>query len=137
MEEIEEGVVIGLEEKEASVRICRHSECSNCGMCPGQDAIVVNAYNDVGAGLGERVALQPQASHVLKASFLVFAIPVIMMIGGSLLGFLMYSAVHCYKAQLVTAGGILFFAASVFVVKHSDNSPHIKGDIPRIIKILN
>ncbi len=73
----------------AEVEITRSSacgeSCASCGLCPGQTA-VVEAINDMGAAVGDGVIIDMADKKVLSAAFLVYIVPVIMLIAGYFAG---------------------------------------------------
>jgi sigma-E factor negative regulatory protein RseC len=54
----EQGLVIDVANGEAKIRVGRHSDCKNCGACPGNDSVIVCADNKIGAKPGQRVAFE-------------------------------------------------------------------------------
>lgn len=103
----EQGFVVKANGEVATVRFSSSSACAKCGACMrfSDSEVSVNADNMIGAGLGDLVAVDIEPAQVIKASFLVFIMPIILLIIGYYLG----------KAVSETVGilaGTLFFAAS-------------------------
>lgn len=86
MKEEAEGVVIALEGDVAKVRTSRHSDCDDCGMCPGDSAAILDVRNTLDAKVGQRVVIQLPESHMLKAAFVVYLLPLLATFAGFLLG---------------------------------------------------
>ena len=79
-----EGIVLENKGEYAIVRVSKKSACSgncaSCGLCenPVYD---VKAKNSIGADAGDRVSLYMPSSKVLFAAFLVYMLPVMVLIG--------------------------------------------------------
>ena len=86
---VEEGVVIEVLGDIAKVRAIRGTSCGGCAsraMCkPSEGAnVVIEAKNGLGAHVGERVEVAMHPKTFLKASFIVYIIPLIgFVIGGA------------------------------------------------------
>ena len=84
------GIVQKLHFNTAEVKITRSSacgeSCASCGLCPGQTALV-EAVNDVNAAVGDTVIIDMADKKVLGAAFLVYIVPIIMMIIGYFAGY--------------------------------------------------
>ncbi|MBF0145090.1 MAG: SoxR reducing system RseC family protein [Magnetococcales bacterium] len=88
----EEVVVIALEGDHAIVAGQRQKSCGSChqeGACStlsfgaGFKEIRLRAENHIGARIGDRVILELSERHLLRASFLVYIVPVIaLFVGG-------------------------------------------------------
>jgi positive regulator of sigma E activity len=84
----EEGEVIALLDGTARVRLSRKSACSGCRACAslGPGAMVVEARNFAGAGVGERVCLEITGPDPLRAALLVYGAPLAGLIAGCIAG---------------------------------------------------
>ena len=73
----------------AKVKITRSSACGDscaaCGMCPGRET-VIEAKNVCGAAKGDTVLLNMSSGRVLNAAFLVYIVPVILLVIGCIIG---------------------------------------------------
>lgn len=120
MNKQQEGIVLEVIGKMAKVKASRHSDCENCGSCPGNTAIVVEAYNAAGAKPGQLVAIEIREVNMLKAAFVVYMMPLLAVFVGALAG--NYVAPYIEIDSLLTsiAGGAGFFALAVWYVKHFD-----------------
>lgn len=80
------GTVIKLENNNAIVQVMRASACGeNCAMCKGgcsQTKQTVSASNEMGALLGDKVKIELDDNKVLLAAFLVYILPLILLIIG-------------------------------------------------------
>jgi sigma-E factor negative regulatory protein RseC len=88
----EVGVVLRVEGELAIVKTKRSSMCDGChsgGFCKalgGDSDMEVAARNEVGAKVGDEVRVTIASKTFLKASFLVYMVPVTALILGALLG---------------------------------------------------
>ena len=133
----EEGLVIEVINDVAKIKVGRHSDCSNCGVCPGSNSIIISAINKVGAKPGQRVAFQMKEVNVLRAAFVVFILPLIAILIGVLLGGFIggYMGSSTYTFQIV--GGIIAFLLSLILVKLFDKATTVNQKTqPVIINIL-
>ena len=56
MKKEEVGYVIDTTNDIAKIKIGRHSDCKNCGSCPGNSTLILSAKNPIGAQIGQKVA---------------------------------------------------------------------------------
>lgn len=88
----EVGVVLRVEGELAIVRTKRSSMCDGCGsggLCKalgGGSDMEMAAQNEVGAKVGDEVRVTVASKTFLKASFLVYMLPVAALIVGALVG---------------------------------------------------
>lgn len=136
MKESIEGIVIEVNDKLAKVKISRHGECSNCGLCPGEDALVVDTPNTLVAGIGQRVILEVKQDNMVGAAFLVYIMPLIAVAVGIYLGYLFSSYLAISKTVPMTIGGIIFAIASLFAIKRLDNSLKTDSHMPKMLKVM-
>ncbi|GIM29691.1 hypothetical protein CPJCM30710_23570 [Clostridium polyendosporum] len=134
----QEGIVIEVIGHIAKVKISRHSECKNCGACPGGDqAIVLEAQNLIGAKLGQRVFIEIKTTNVLKAAFVVYIIPLIAIFLGAICGGWLARKNIQLVQVLQIAGGIIAFVIAVLFIKFFDKSTNNNKKIqPTIKRIL-
>ena len=78
----QDGVVVAVDGLIAKVKTSRHNNCENCGACPGNSAIVLDAQNPVGAKAGQRVEIEIREAGMLKAAFVVFLLPLMAVFAG-------------------------------------------------------
>ncbi|HWR07583.1 SoxR reducing system RseC family protein [Sporomusa sp.] len=138
MNKQQEGIVLEVIGKMAKVKASRHSDCENCGSCPGNTAIVVEALNLVDAKPGQRVAIEIREVNMLKAAFIVYMAPLLAAFAGALAG--NYAASYIGMDSLLTsiAGGVGFFTLSVWYVKHFDHMARTDERMrPVVVAILS
>jgi sigma-E factor negative regulatory protein RseC len=120
----EVGVVVRVEGELAVVKTKRSSMCDGChsgGFCKalgGGSDMEVAARNSVGAKVGDEVRVSVASKTFLKASFLVYMVPVAALILGALLGSRLGSSLYPgVKSELlsVVCGLMLFFLSFVLM----------------------
>ncbi|BES72486.1 alginate biosynthesis regulator MucC [Marinobacter nanhaiticus D15-8W] len=93
----ESGTVVALEGDEVWVQTIRQSSCGSCSARKGcgQGALAsitdgranqVRVRNTCGAGVGDHVVLGIEESQLLRASLLVYALPLLGLLVGALVG---------------------------------------------------
>ena len=89
----ETGTVIKLKTADIAIVLCqKNSACAHCsaeGVCnPGDtgQARSVEAYNSVGAQVGDQVRLSVSTRSFLRSSFLLYIVPLIALIIGAFIG---------------------------------------------------
>lgn len=133
----EQGIVIEVINDVAKVKVGRHSDCKNCGACPGSDSVIVNASNKIGARPGQRVLFEVKEKNVLKAAFVVFILPLIALFIGVILGGFIGRNAGFNIRMFQIIGGLIAFALSVVIVKAFDKATHeSEKSMPVIISIL-
>lgn len=120
--EQQEGVVVAVEGEIAKVRTSRHNDCENCGACPGNSAIVLDARNPVGAKPGQRVVVEVQEIGMLKSAFVVYILPLIAMFVGAWLGGYLAGCMGREPLWFQAGGAGLAFIGSVVYIKYFDKS---------------
>lgn len=136
MKEEIEGIVIEIVDNIAKVKINRHGDCKNCGACPGDNALVLDVQNSIGAKVGQKVIFYGKEENMLKAAFIVYIMPLISIAFGVFLG--SYFAVKNNQSEKVfeIGGAILGLALSIILIKIYDRSATKNRNIPVINRII-
>ena len=58
------------------------SNCGNCESCVFQSELKTPAKNLIGAKPGQKVLIESRSSKIFKAAFLVYIVPMVLMIAG-------------------------------------------------------
>ena len=134
----ETGIVIETSENKAKVKASRHGDCENCGVCPGDNAMVVAVQNPIDASVGQRVAFEIQEANMLMAAFVVYILPLLALMVGAISGVILAKNLEQPFLAFQIGGGIMFFAVAVVYMKRYDRAVK-KNDqlLPVITKILN
>lgn len=141
----EVGVVLRVEGELAIVKTQRSSMCNGChsgGFCKalgGDSVMEVAARNEAGARVGDEVRVTVASKTFLKASFLVYMVPVTVLILGALLGatlgpFLYPGASSDFLP--VVFGLIFFFLSFVLLRIWGKGIKKDEGYCPVIAEIL-
>jgi len=88
----ERGEVIEVRGNKARVKIKRSSACEGCkidSLCKmlSQGYVVIDADNPIGARIGEKVIVVIYRENVLKASLILFGLPLVFLFTGAILGY--------------------------------------------------
>jgi sigma-E factor negative regulatory protein RseC len=138
MRKEEVGIVVEIDGKIAKVRASRHGDCKNCGACPGDSAIVVNAQNPLSAKVGQLVAFEIQETNMLQAAFIVYIMPLIAIFVGALVGDFIANKFGQTVVTFQICGGIIAFILAVIYIKLYDGSARKNEKMqPVITKILS
>ena len=121
----EVGVVLRVEGEMAVVKTKRSSICDGChsgGFCNplvGGSDMKVAARNEVGAKVGDEVMVTVASKTFLKASFLVYVVPVTALILGALLGTKLGPALYpgVNSDLLPVVFGLILFSLSFILMK--------------------
>ena len=133
----EQGLVIEVIDDVAKIRVGRHSDCTNCGACPGSDIVIISANNKLGAKVGQRVDFEVKEVNVLIGAFTVFVLPLITAFVGVLLGRFIGKYVGANINVFQIIGGIIAFLLSLIFVKLFDKAANTSEESkPAIIRIL-
>lgn len=135
----EEGIVIEIfQHNIAKVKVGRHNECKNCGACPGDSSVVIEAKNSIGAKSGQRVAFEMKETNMLLAAFIVYIAPLISVVVGIVVGQVIAKTFGYSVRGFQIGGGILTFILSILVIKLFDNFSHNNDKMqPVITRILS
>lgn len=133
----QEGVVLEVNGKMAKVKSSRHNDCKNCGACPGNSALVLDARNTVGAKSGQRVTIEVREVNMLKAAFIVYVLPLIAAFLGAIAGGFVAEPFALPETFSRIAGGMGAFLLAVWYIKYFDGSTRMDEKMqPTITRIL-
>lgn len=137
MKKEQEGIVIELNNNIARVKVARHSHCENCGACPGSSALVVEAINDIGASVGQKVVFQIKEEGMVKAAFIVYILPLLLVVAGVVIGSVICRFINVDTFSFQVLGGIVGFIFSIVVIIYYEKVYKCNvNKLPKIIKIL-
>jgi len=139
----EHGIVIRTDAREAWVKTVKSGACEGCsarGAChslsEGGD-MEVNAINEAGAKVGDRIVLSFETSSLLKATFLLYVFPILLLIIGAAIGQETAPYFNVNSSGFSAVIGFSFFFAAVLVIKVKANKMAKKNKYrPKIIKVL-
>jgi len=144
------GVVVAIAGDRAKVKVCRATACSHCGKCPEGERhtlslfelpkeIIVDAYNEAGAGEGQAVELVAPDGSILLAAFLAYMVPLIAFFIGVFLGNWLAPALGFAEAQVGSIlFGLLFLSAAYGVLRCKNKAlRESRRFLPTIVRVLN
>lgn len=135
----EVGTVIESRGGTARVLVKRNAACDHCpsrSCCASLEGDVkgVNASNRMGAKEGQKVKIGISPKAVLKASFILYMVPILALIIGAVLGNYLGPQ---HKEIWAVSAGIGFFVGSYFVIKALNTYLENKAEyLPVITGIL-
>ncbi len=138
MNKQQEGIVISAAGEMARVKTSRHNDCENCGACPGNAAIVLDARNPLGAKPGQQVMIEVQEIGMLKSAFIVYMLPLIAMFAGAVAGG--YAAEQAGSASYwyQVTGALVALVIAIMYIRHFDKRAGSNKNMqPVITRILS
>ena len=139
----EQGIVIKTEFRTAWVKAVKSSDCAGCsarGSCHamgGEDEMAVKAINEAGARVGDQIVLSFKSSSLLKATFLLYVFPILLLIIGAVVGQEMAPKFDFNPSGFSAIMGFIFFFAALLIIKTTANKLARKNEYrPKITKIL-
>ncbi len=133
MNKQQEGIVIAVADGLARVKTSRHNDCENCGACPGNAAIVLDARNPLGARPGQRVMVEVQEVGMLKSAFIVYMLPLIAMFIGAVAGGYLADRLAQVAIWFQVGGAALAFGMALLYIKYFDRSAHADARMQPVI----
>lgn len=139
----EHGIVIRTDHGTAWVKTVKSGACEGCssrGACHSlgrSDEMEVKAINLAGAKVGDRIVLSFATASLLKATFLVYLFPILLLMIGALLGQITAPSLNFNPAWFSAILGFSFFFAAFLVIRAATNKMAQKNEYqPKIIRIL-
>jgi len=139
----EQGLVIRVDSTGTWVTTGKSEACESCsskGACHtlgGGKAVEVLVLNPIGAGIGDRIVLKMDTSRLLKATFLVYMFPILMLILGAGAGEWIARSSGLDPTASPALLGFGGLAAGLLIMKILANRLAQKDEYrPRIVKIL-
>ncbi|MGF7057320.1 SoxR reducing system RseC family protein [Brassicibacter mesophilus] len=137
------GYITSINGNIAEISIKRSSSCGDkCGSCKGGcsvQGISVKSKNTLGAKVGDYVEIRTQTNIVLKSAFIVYILPLIMLIIGVFIGITVFEKLGFENYEsLGFIVGLIFLSISYFVLKSIDKRIKNKNQINfEIVNIVN
>ncbi|WP_296806344.1 SoxR reducing system RseC family protein [Thiocapsa sp.] len=142
----ESGVVVSIEGQYAVVQIERRSVCGGCaanGACGtslierffGRGSMQVQALNQAQASVGERVMLAISERGLLSASFAVYFVPLVGLLGGALAGDALLAGVAdgAWTDAAAFVGAALGFVLALFWLRGYSARPWRRPDQQAVV----
>jgi sigma-E factor negative regulatory protein RseC len=140
----EEGVVTKIESATTAwVKTTKSGACkscsarSSCHSLGGGEEMEVEAINKAGAQIGQKVVLGFDTSPLLKATFLLYMLPILTMMIGAFIGQQLAPNLNLDTSFLSAVFGFLFFGLTLVFVRSKGNKMAKKDEYrPKIIRII-
>ncbi len=139
----EKGIVTKVGSTTAWVTTTKTGACgscaarSSCTVLGGGKEMEVEAINVAGAKVGQNVVLSFATSPLLKATFLLYVLPILFLLAGALIGEKIAPIFNFDESTLSIITGLLFFGLAIVFVKLKGNKLAKKDAYrPKIIKII-
>jgi sigma-E factor negative regulatory protein RseC len=142
----ETGTIVELKGKHVAVVLCKKSSfCKNCAALDscqiGDDnqSKLVEAHNLIGAEVGDEVKVATSTRSFLQSSFLLYVVPLIALLVGSLAGFFIGESLEGGPDPNLLSAilGIAFLVGSFLVLKIGTKSLSREKFMPRIVAVLS
>ncbi len=134
MEKLVEGVVIESDGETAKVRCSVHSDCENCGFCPGNNAVIIDVTDEVGTQVGQQVLIDKKETNMLLAAFTIFVLPLLAIGLGISLGYYLSFRLMISAKIMMVLGGLIFGLAAFFIIRRLDQS--LESEKPTIVRTI-
>ena len=140
----EKAVVISVEGEHVLLQTQRRSSCQSCSVkqgcgtsvlakVVGQRSSQILVENILNAGIGDEVVLGINDNALVKGSLLIYALPLILLLAGALIGEL-WAQAYGFNAELMSIiAGVGGFIFSIFLIRfgllktkfHDEIQPHM------------
>lgn len=132
-----------IDENTAMLRMMRMSAWAKCNKCvtvsSESEEILVEVDNSIGAKVGDHVMVSMEHMNILKATFLVYVIPMILLIFGIVGSYYILDGIGFsgVKEVVATIIGIILMALSYIYLKINDKKFRESREyVPVVTKIL-
>ena len=127
----------------AKIKMQKHSACASCGKCASstdKKDIIVEVDNTLGAKIGDYVEVNMDSVNVIKAASIIYIIPLVALLGGTILSYKMLSYFDIsFNIEIISGGiGVLLTILSYLAIKSRDfKFRESRNYIPIITKVIN
>ncbi len=134
----EEGVVVSAENGYADVSVIQNEKCDDCSakiICkPNKDELnILRVENPIGAKVGDNVQIEIKGLSILKVSFNLYGVPLILLLIGIFLGISIFDGNEFSELYSVFFGIGLIAIYFILIFYHQKN---LKDQIlPKIVFI--
>ena len=140
----QQGFIIEIvDDKTAKMIMQRHSACSSCGKCAKLSSetqdLVVEVDNKIGAKVGDHVEVSMETVKVMKATMLAYVLPLIFLIAGTAISFLVLTKISFNGPTEVISGlcGLLCTLLAYLYLRKNDKKYRDSRDyIPVVVKVI-
>ena len=139
----EQGIVVRTDSKGAWVKTTKSGSCEGCtarGSCHSlseRGETEVKAINEAGAKVGDRIVMSFETSSLLKATFLLYLFPILLLVLGAVIGQQAAPYLNFDPSGFSAVVGFSFFFAALLAIKFKANRLARKNEYqPKIIKVI-
>lgn len=140
----QQGFIVEIvDDRTAKMRMQRHSACSSCGKCAKLSSdtqdLVVEVDNQIGAKVGDHVEVSMETVKVMKATMLAYVLPLIFLIAGTAISFLVLTKISFNGPTEVISGlcGLLCTLLAYLYLRKNDKKYRDSRDyIPVVVKVI-
>ncbi|MCC3868060.1 SoxR reducing system RseC family protein [Terrisporobacter mayombei] len=137
MKRNEVGYVVEQNDDITKIKLGRHSECKNCGACPGNNNLIVPVNNPIGAKVGDKICVEIPQDNIVPSVYIVYIQPLLLVFMGAIIGYLVSVYTHKSATVLEVVFGAIFFIISIIFIKVADKKAGKSNNLPTIIKIIS
>jgi len=119
----EKGQVVELKDRFAIVKMIRTEACAKCGACKkgmAENEMLIEAINQCEANIGDWVEINLDSSDFLKATAIMYGIPLICLMFGFVLGYNCFKSIS-YNEIIGFSLGIIFMFLAYLWIKHKES----------------
>lgn len=127
----------------AKIKMQKHSACASCGKCASstdKKDIIVEVDNTLGAKVGDYVEVNMDSINVIKAASIIYIIPLVALLGGTILSYKVLSYFDIsFNIEIISGGiGVLLTILSYLAIKNRDfKFRESRNYIPIITKVID
>lgn len=139
----QQGYIVEIvDEKTAKLKMQRHSACASCGKCVTSSEkkdIIVEVDNSIGAKEGDHVEVNMETVNVLKATAIVYLMPLVGLLVGTIGTYYALDAMGISSNIETISGvvGLLLTLATFLILKKNDKKfRDSKEYIPIVTKVI-
>ncbi len=135
------GRVVRVADDKAFIEVERSSACASCGLQEAEELaaggkVVFEAYNMVGAEIGDRVRVQVRTGAFTKASLYIYGVPVLFLVIGAVAG--AYAATILKRSTdtmsaLFSIGGLIVGFIVLFLLRKRGNKTEY---MPVVVEVM-
>ncbi|MHC1748533.1 MAG: SoxR reducing system RseC family protein [Cellulosilyticaceae bacterium] len=134
------GRVSSIKGEIATVIIERQDMCGECHACEitgEKKNCAIQCSNDSKGEVGDTVEIELEKSLFLRATFIMYGIPLAALVIGLALGSGIANYFNgAYKEMIMIVVGIICMAITFIVIKTKDKKKKYEALLPRIIKVI-
>nr|MDD6336249.1 SoxR reducing system RseC family protein [bacterium] len=134
----EQAIVVAVRQDEVEISLQRTSACGKCGLCMAHEGGVMRAWvkNACGATVGQRVRLELSSANALRATWMVYGVPLGLMVALAAAGYGLALALSLPQPDAWAGGGAVAGVALGWMIAHVYDKKRSPGLVPTAVEIL-